>query len=111
MITPCYFESEILINTIFQVADCICLMSLNHLEAVPVDTHVYQIAANLYLKHLKGRKSITDAVYNEIGDHFRKLYGPLAGWAHTVKDFLFSQIILFEISLACISKILGSFLC
>ncbi|XP_077296954.1 8-oxoguanine DNA glycosylase [Arctopsyche grandis] len=67
-----------------KVADCICLMSLNHLEAVPVDTHVYQIAANLYLKHLKGRKSVTDAVYNEIGDHFRDMYGPLAGWAHTV---------------------------
>lgn len=71
-----------------KVADCICLMSLNHLEAVPVDTHVYQIAANLYLKHLKGRKSITDSVYNEIGDHFRNLYGPLAGWAHTVKQLL-----------------------
>lgn len=65
-------------------------MSLNHLEAVPVDTHVYQIAANLYLKHLKGRKSVTDAIYNEIGDYFRNMYGPLAGWAHTVSfDFFY----------------------
>lgn len=63
-------------------------MSLNHLESVPVDTHVYQIAANNYLPHLKGKKSVTANMYAEIGDHFRNLYGPLAGWAHTVsKNF------------------------
>ncbi|XP_045771154.1 N-glycosylase/DNA lyase [Maniola jurtina] len=67
-----------------KVADCICLMSLNHLEALPVDTHVYQIAAQNYLPHLRGRKTVTDKMYTEIGDHFRNLYGDLAGWAHTV---------------------------
>ncbi|CAG9137113.1 unnamed protein product [Plutella xylostella] len=67
-----------------KVADCICLMSLNHLEALPVDTHVYQIAAQNYLPHLRGKKSVTDKMYTEIGDHFRQLYGPMAGWAHTV---------------------------
>ncbi|XP_047999516.1 N-glycosylase/DNA lyase-like [Leguminivora glycinivorella] len=66
-----------------KVADCICLMSLHHLEALPVDTHVYQIATH-YLPHLRGRKSVTDKMYAEIGDHFRELYGELAGWAHTV---------------------------
>lgn len=59
-------------------------MSLNHLEALPVDTHVYQIASQNYLPHLRGLKSVTDRVYNEIGDHFRGLYGDKAGWAHTV---------------------------
>ncbi|XP_026727454.1 N-glycosylase/DNA lyase [Trichoplusia ni] len=67
-----------------KVADCICLMSLNHLEALPVDTHVYQIAAQNYLPHLRGKKSVTEKMYAEIGDHFRMLYGDMAGWAHTV---------------------------
>ncbi|XP_038214365.1 N-glycosylase/DNA lyase [Zerene cesonia] len=67
-----------------KVADCICLMSLNHLEALPVDTHVYQIAAHNYLPHLKGKKTVTEKMYAEIGDHFRNLYGDMAGWAHTV---------------------------
>ncbi|XP_047516431.1 N-glycosylase/DNA lyase [Pieris napi] len=67
-----------------KVADCICLMSLNHLDALPVDTHVYQIAAQNYLPHLKGKKSVTEKIYTEIGDHFRSLYGDMAGWAHTV---------------------------
>ncbi|KAL0818401.1 hypothetical protein ABMA28_008873 [Loxostege sticticalis] len=67
-----------------KVADCICLMSLNHFEAVPVDTHVYQIAAQNYLPHLRGKKNVTEKMYIEIGDYFRNMYGDLAGWAHTV---------------------------
>lgn len=67
-----------------KVADCICLMSLNHLEAIPVDTHVYQIAGAYYLKKLPKNKSVTTKVYLEIGDEFRKIYGHLAGWAQTV---------------------------
>ncbi|XP_058448488.1 N-glycosylase/DNA lyase [Malaya genurostris] len=66
-----------------KVADCICLMSLNHLQAIPVDTHVFQIARN-YLPHLGRGKNITGKMYVEIGDKFRDIYGPLAGWAQTV---------------------------
>lgn len=60
-------------------------MSLNHLEAIPVDTHVYQIAKLHYLPNLKVSKSVTAKVYNEIGDEFRNVYGSLAGWAQTVR--------------------------
>ncbi|CAG0914477.1 unnamed protein product [Notodromas monacha] len=67
-----------------KVADCICLMSLDHLEAVPVDTHVFQIAARDYLPELRGTKTVTSRIYSLIGDHFRDLYGLQAGWAHSV---------------------------
>jgi N-glycosylase/DNA lyase len=66
-----------------KVADCICLMSLNHLQAIPVDTHVFQIAQH-YLPHLSKLKTVTGKAYTEIGDKFREIYGQRAGWAQTV---------------------------
>ena len=67
-----------------KVADCVLLMSLDKPSSIPVDTHMFQIAAQKYLPHLRGRKSVTDKVYAEISDHFRGLYGDYAGWAHSV---------------------------
>ncbi|KAG1649710.1 26S proteasome non-ATPase regulatory subunit 3 [Nymphon striatum] len=91
-----------------KVADCVCLMSLDKYEAIPVDTHVWQIARRDYMPGLKKNKSLTDKTYKEIGksaessiflynfqilcslnifassgDHFRKLFGEYAGWAHS----------------------------
>ncbi|EAS33649.1 8-oxoguanine DNA-glycosylase (ogg) [Coccidioides immitis RS] len=67
-----------------KVADCVCLMGLGWGEAVPVDTHVWQIAQRDY-KFGKGKqKSLTKATYDAVGDHFRKLWGKEAGWAHSV---------------------------
>lgn len=66
------------------MADCICLMSLDHNIAIPVDTHVFQIAKASYVPHLRHVKSVTERVYNEISSHFQSLYGPYAGWAHSV---------------------------
>lgn len=52
-----------------QVADCVCLMSLDKSEAVPVDTHVWQIATRDY-GFIAGskQKTLTDKVYKEIGE-------------------------------------------
>ncbi|KAF4634875.1 hypothetical protein G7Y89_g3221 [Cudoniella acicularis] len=67
-----------------KVADCVCLMGLGWGEAVPVDTHVWQIAQRDY-KFGKGKhKSLTKATYDAVGDHFRQLWGIEAGWAHSV---------------------------
>ncbi|XP_070531601.1 N-glycosylase/DNA lyase-like [Ptychodera flava] len=67
-----------------KVADCVCLMSLDKHSAIPVDTHVWQIASRDYMPKLTKTKSLTDKVYKEIGDFFRNLYGDYAGWAHSV---------------------------
>ncbi|KAF1584041.1 N-glycosylase/DNA lyase, partial [Eudyptes moseleyi] len=66
-----------------QVADCVCLMALDKAEAVPVDTHVWRIARQRYGAALGGR-SLTPRAHQEIGDFFRGLWGPHAGWAQAV---------------------------
>ncbi|KAM6061831.1 N-glycosylase/DNA lyase [Chlamydotis macqueenii] len=66
-----------------KVADCVCLMALDKAEAVPVDTHVWRIARQRYGTALSGR-SLTPRAYQEIGDFFRGLWGPRAGWAQAV---------------------------
>jgi len=66
-----------------KVADCILLMSLDQPGSVPVDTHMLNIARR-YLPHLVAQKSITGKVHKEVGEHFRSLLGPWAGWAHSV---------------------------
>ncbi|KAF2464996.1 DNA glycosylase [Lindgomyces ingoldianus] len=67
-----------------KVADCVCLMGLGWSESVPVDTHVWQIAQRDY-KFGKGKhSSLTPATYTAVANHFRKLWGKEAGWAHSV---------------------------
>ncbi len=39
-----------------QVAACICLFSLDKTAAIPVDTHVWQLAARYYLPNLRGAR-------------------------------------------------------
>ena len=66
-----------------KVADCVCLMSLDKLEAVPLDTHAIQIANRDYGLKLNS-KSISKADHAKNGKYFRDLFGPKAGWAHTI---------------------------
>lgn len=68
-----------------KVADCVSLMGLGWGEAVPVDTHVWQIAMRDYKFGGKSKnKTLTKAMYDAVGDHFRSLWGCQAGWAHSV---------------------------
>ena len=69
-----------------KIADCVCLFSLDKTEAVPVDTHVWQLARDLYFPHWTGPKSITTAAYNTVAGAFRERFGELAGYA---QNFLF----------------------
>lgn len=73
-----------------KLADCICLFGLHHLEAVPVDTHLWQAARRMYFPDMSG-KSLTEARYREIGGFFRGRFGALAGWAH---QYLFYENLL-----------------
>lgn len=67
-----------------KVADCICLMSLSFLQAVPVDTHIIQIASHYLPEISTKQKSMNLTTYRKIGDAFREAYGEKAGWAQTV---------------------------
>ena len=71
-----------------KIADCVCLFSLDKDEAIPVDTHVRQIAQRTYLKGTPSAKSLTKAGYAQIVDHLRTQFGPMAGWA---QQYLFFE--------------------
>lgn len=45
-----------------KVADCICLMSLDHLSSIPVDVHVIHLA-KVYLPELNLKNSLTTKNY------------------------------------------------
>ena len=73
-----------------KIADCTCLFSLDKEEAVPVDTHVRQLAHRLFLPDLKA-KSVTETVYKKVVDAFDERYGRYAGWA---QEFLYYEDLL-----------------
>ncbi len=63
-----------------KVSDCICLFGLGHADAVPVDVHVWAIAHELFGEDIPTR-TLTRKTYQKIGDRFRALFSPWAGWA------------------------------
>jgi N-glycosylase/DNA lyase len=73
-----------------KIADCVCLFALDKDEAVPVDTHIRQIAHRLFLPEMNA-KSVTDGVYRQIVEAFGERYGELAGWA---QQFLYYEDLL-----------------
>jgi len=68
-----------------KIADCVLLFSLDKDQAVPVDTHIRQVAVKYYLPEFK-QKTLTPAVYNSIAAFFREKFGEYAGWA---QEYLF----------------------
>jgi N-glycosylase/DNA lyase len=75
-----------------KVADCVCLMSLDKHDSIPVDTHVYQIAKRDYKLKSKG-ETVNAQTYGLVRKFFVDMWGPYAGWAQSVlftadlKDF------------------------
>lgn len=85
-----YAEAHAALSGLFgigaKLADCICLFSLDKDAAVPVDTHVRQIATRRFRPDLAG-KSLTPRVYQAIADAYRSRYGAYAGWAQQLLFF------------------------
>lgn len=67
-----------------KVADCVALFSLDQSGAIPVDTHVWDIACRDLDRDLVSAGSLTPRVYARVGELFRSRYGAHAGWAHSV---------------------------
>ena len=68
-----------------KLADCICLYAFDFGEAVPVDTHIWQVLTRLYHPEWVGT-SLADKKYETVAGAFRDRFGKLAGAAH---QFLF----------------------
>ncbi|CDF39566.1 unnamed protein product [Chondrus crispus] len=67
-----------------KVASCAALFSLDQLGEIPCDTHIWQIATSRYMPELK-QKSLTERVYDQVGDFFRARFGEEdAGLAQTM---------------------------
>ncbi len=66
-----------------KLADCVCLFCLDKWGAIPVDTHVLQLAQRLWPMKQTG-SSLTPRVYAQIGDSYRQRFGAFAGWAQQI---------------------------
>eukprot|EP00793_Prasinoderma_coloniale_P002493 PRCOL_00001975-RA len=64
------------------VADCVCMASLGHSGAVPVDTHAWQLVRRWYAPHLRAAAAITKRAYAEASGALVARFGAdFAGWA------------------------------
>lgn len=72
-----------------KIADCVCLFAMKKDQAVPVDTHVWQLTRERYLPTLKG-KSPSAAGYAQVLSFFHSRFEK-AGWA---QQYLFYDHLL-----------------
>jgi N-glycosylase/DNA lyase len=67
-----------------KIADCVCLFALRKDEAVPVDTHVWALARELFPNAFaSGRvsRTLTPLAYERVRALYVARYGEFAGWA------------------------------
>ena len=72
-----------------KIADCVCLFAMRKDQAVPVDTHVWQLTRDRYLPSLKG-KSVSTSGYAQVLGFFQSRFEK-AGWA---QQYLFYDHLL-----------------
>lgn len=72
-----------------KIADCVCLFAMSKDQAVPVDTHVWQLTRDRYVPTLKG-KSPSAAGYAQVLNFFHSRFQK-AGWA---QQYLFYDHLL-----------------
>jgi N-glycosylase/DNA lyase len=70
-----------------KIADCVCLFSLDKDEAVPVDTHIWAVAREIFGVQILTR-TLTPSTYERIAGLFVGRYGAFAGWA---QEYLYLQ--------------------
>lgn len=63
-----------------KIADCVCLFGLRFDEAVPVDTHIWAVARELFGPAIPAR-TLTSATYRLVSRLYREHFGRYAGWA------------------------------
>ena len=63
-----------------KIADCVCLFALGKDEAVPVDTHIWAVAREIFRCKIATR-TLSPATYETVASMFVERYGGLAGWA------------------------------
>jgi N-glycosylase/DNA lyase len=68
-----------------KLADCIAIFALDHTEAIPIDTHVWQAYVRLYRPDLRD-KALTDNRYREAAQFLRAKFTHHGAWA---QQFLF----------------------
>ncbi|KAF9608994.1 hypothetical protein IFM89_012333 [Coptis chinensis] len=66
-----------------KVAACIALFSLDQHHAIPVDTHVWQIATRYLIPELANAR-LTPKLCIRVAEAFVSKFGKYAGWAQTV---------------------------
>ena len=72
-----------------KIADCVCLFAMAKDQAVPVDTHVWQLTRDRYLPTLKG-KSVSASGYAQVLNYYHSHFEK-AGWA---QQYLFYDHLL-----------------